>query len=385
MPETLLRSVRLILPDQILDNAWIRFDDRQIIDFGTGSPDGSVPATDGKGLYLAPGLVDIHVHGGAGADFLDATREAFETITNHHLSRGTTALTPTLATTTYERIGRVLDIWSEFQSHSRARLLPVHLEGPHLAVTKAGAQDPKLITSATETNIDWLVENAARISQMTVAPERPNGLRLIERCAETGIVTSAGHTEAREESVSAAISRGLSKVTHLFNAMTYATKNGLFREAGLAEFALTEDNLGCELVADGFHAAPTFLKLAIRTKGPKRIALISDALAGTGLPVGSTFKLGALECRVAEGVCTLADGSALAGSATTLIDQVRILHKNLGTPLADAVRMASLTPASLVRVDDRYGSIERGKAPDFVQFDGNIRIESVWVAGDRAV
>src|SRR5579883_3265 len=385
MPESIVSPVGLILPDRILEHAWLKFDEGQILDFGAGEAPADTTVIDGKGLYLSPGFVDIHVHGGAGADFLDGTREAFQTIAEHHLSRGTTALAPTLATTTYKRMAQVLDLWSEAETRTRARLLPVHLEGPHLAVSKAGAQDPKLLAPATDGNIEWLVENAARISQMTVAPELPNALKLVERLANAGVVTSAGHSEAREQAVSAAMERGLSKVTHLFNAMTYAAKQGLFREAGLAEFALTEDRLGCELIADGFHASPTFMKLAIRAKGPERIALISDALAGTGLPVGSTFRLGALECLVAEGVCTLADGSALSGSATTLMDRVRILHQRIGVPLADAVRMASLTPASLIRVADRYGSIERGKAPEFVQFDSELRIDSVWVAGARAI
>jgi N-acetylglucosamine-6-phosphate deacetylase len=340
---------------------------------------------DGGRLYIAPGLVDIHIHGGGGADFLEGTAEAFHTIANHHLSQGTTALAPTLATTTYDRIAGVLDVWSAVKEKSRARLLPLHLEGPHLAPTKAGAQDSKLFTVPSDRNIDFLTENAKRIAQMTVAAELPNALKLIERCTNAGIVMSAGHTEAREREVSAGIERGLSKVTHLFNAMTYAAKNGLFREAGLAEYALAEERLGCELIADSFHAAPTFMKLAIRAKGPERIALISDALAGTGLPVGTTFMLGSLKCRVAEGVCTLADGSALSGSATTLVDQVRILYKRLGVPLAHAVRMASLTPASLLGLADRYGSIERGKAADFVQFDDEVRVRGVWVGGARVV
>jgi N-acetylglucosamine-6-phosphate deacetylase len=383
MPATLLTSVQLILADEILKNAWIRFDGGTILDFGTGAaPDGS-EATNGAGLFLAPGFVDTHVHGGGGADFLDATPEAFHTITKYHLSQGTTAISPTLATTTYARMQAVLDVWSTVRDQVKARLLPVHLEGPHLAATKAGAQDPKLFSAATDENIGWLVENAARISQMTVAPELPNALKLIERTTRAGIVMSAGHSEAREQAVCAGMNAGLSKVTHLFNAMTYAAKNGLFREAGLAEYALAEERLGCELIADGFHAAPTFMKLAIRSKGPEKIALISDALAGTGLPVGTTFMLGSLRCRVAEGVCTLADGSALAGSATTLMDQVRVLHRRLDVPLAQAVRMASLTPASLVGVSDRYGSIARGKAADFVQFDDELRIKAVWVNGVR--
>ncbi len=381
MAGTVISSIRLILPETVLENAWISFERGIISDFGQGPPPNSDSLVEGGGLFLAPGFIDIHVHGGRGSDFLDATPEAFRTVADYHLSRGTTALCPTLASTTYERIGAVLDVWSEVKDSCAARILPVHLEGPHLAITKAGAQDPRLLRPPTEDDIAWLVKNAARIAQMTIAPELPNALELIRRCGEAGIVTSAGHTEAREEAVRLSISHGLTKVTHLFNAMTYAAKVGLFRQPGLAEYALTEDRLACELIADGFHVAPTLMKLAVRSKGASRLALISDALAGTGLPVGSTFMLGSLACRVAEGYCELADGSALAGSATTLIDQVRILHETVQAPVVDAVRMASHTPACLLGIDDRYGSIARGKVADFVHFDTNFRVHAVWVGG----
>ena len=387
MAATAISRVQLILPNTILENAWITFENGTITDFGQGASPNTANSVDGLGHFLAPGFIDTHVHGANGSDFLDATPEAFSKIAAYHLSRGTTALCPTLATTTYERMAAVLDVWSEMNAQSEssgastAHILPVHLEGPHLAATKAGAQDPKLLRPPTEDEMEWLVKNASRIAQMTVAPELPKALQLIQRCRGAGIVMSAGHTEAREESVRTSISHGVTKVTHLFNAMTYAAKTGLFRQPGLAEYALIEDRLACELIADGFHVSPTLMKLAARSKGSGRLLLVSDALAGTGLPVGSTFMLGSLPCRVAEGYCELADGSALAGSATTLMDQVRIMHQNAQVPLVDAVRMATHTPASVMGMGDRYGSVGRGCRADFVQFDGNFRIHHVWVRG----
>jgi N-acetylglucosamine-6-phosphate deacetylase len=387
MAATAISPVQLILPNTILEEAWIRFENGTITDFGQGSPPNTANSVDGLGHFLAPGFIDTHVHGANGSDFLDATPEAFSKIGEYHLSRGTTALCPTLATTTYERMAAVLDVWSEINAQSRssgvsmARILPIHLEGPHLAATKAGAQDPKLLRVPTDGDIEWLFKNASHIAQMTVAPELPNALELIQRCRAAGIVMSAGHTEAREEPVRASISHGVTKVTHLFNAMTYAAKSGLFRQPGLAEFALIEDRLACELIADGFHVSTTLMKLAVRSKGSGRLLLVSDALAGAGLPVGSTFMLGSLPCRVAEGYCELADGSALAGSAATLMDQVRIIHQNVQVPLVDAVRMATHTPAWVLGISDRYGSIARGCTADFVQFDADFRIHGVWVSG----
>ena len=156
MPATVISPLRLILRDNILENAWISFENGTITDFGSGSPPSVGNSVDGHGFFLAPGFIDTHVHGGNGSDFLDATPEAFSTIANYHLSQGTTALCPTLATTTYDRMGAVLNVWSKVQAASTARILPVHLEGPHLATTKAGAQDPKLLRSPTKTTLHGL-------------------------------------------------------------------------------------------------------------------------------------------------------------------------------------------------------------------------------------
>jgi N-acetylglucosamine-6-phosphate deacetylase len=376
-----IRSVQLVLLDRILESAWVTFDSGKVVAFGQGEPPQSVGSTDGGNLYLAPGFIDTHVHGGNGADFLDGTPEAFLTVADYHLSQGTTSICPTLATATYEHIKSVVESWDKVKDRSAARLLSVHLEGPHLAASKAGAQDPKLLRPATDNDIGWLVENASRIAQMTVAPELPNALKLIESATKAGIVISAGHTESREQEIRAGLDHGVTKVTHLFNAMTYAAKSGLFRQAGLAEYALVEDRLSCELIADGFHAEPVLMKLAYQSKGPNRLALVSDALAGTGLPVGSKFMLGKLHCKVAEGYCALADGSALAGSATRLVDQVRIMATSVGVPLVDAFRMASHTPAKLLGVADRYGVIAPGHAADFVRLDSKFQVHDVWVSG----
>lgn len=169
---------------------------------------------------------------------------------------------------------------------SKARLLPVHLEGPHLASSKAGAQNLKLMSAPGTKQRDWILSRARSISQMTIAP-MPGALELIHDVTRAGITMSAGHTEASDEDMRAAVAVGLTKVTHLFNAMSTASKRGLLRQAGTLEFALSDEKIFCELVADGFHVSPTLLKLAYRAKGAERIALVSDGLAGGGLPPGA--------------------------------------------------------------------------------------------------
>jgi N-acetylglucosamine-6-phosphate deacetylase len=378
-----IQSVRLVLLDRVLEDAWIAFEDGVIQAFGQREPPAAIDWLDGQGCYVAPGLIDLHVHGGNGADALDGTAEAFRTISDYHLAHGTTSLCPTLISTTYDRIGNALDAWESARTRSKARLLPLHLEGPHFARSKAGAHDPDLLHAATDEEIGWLVERAAGISQMTVAPEMPNALELIERGSKAGIVMSAGHTEAREEHMRLALEAGLHKVTHLYNAMTFAEKRGLFRIAGLAEYALVEDRLFCEIIADGVHVEPVLLKLAYQSKGAGRLALISDALAGTGLPIGSEFALGTLRAKTGERYCLLANGSALAGSATRMLDQVRIMTECAGVAMHEAIRMATHTPARLIGRDDQLGAIASGHAADLVRFDANFQVHDVWVGGER--
>jgi N-acetylglucosamine-6-phosphate deacetylase len=382
-------NARLILPDRIADRGWLQIADEliQVVDEGA-TPD--VPdRVDANGCYLAPGFIDLHVHGGGGSDFLDATADAFLTAADFHLRGGTTAICPTAATTTYDHFDSFLSAWEIAKENSGARLLPVHLEGPHLAPAKAGAQNPKLMGPPGDKERDWILRRARSISQMTIAPELPGALEMIETATKAGVTMSGGHTEATDEDMQAAVEAGLSKVTHLFNAMSSASKRKLFRQAGTLEYALANTNIFCELVADGFHVSPTLLKLAYRAKGADRIALVSDSLAGAGLPEGTRFRLGEMACKVGPGYALLEDGSALAGSLARIIDLVQTMTQQAGVPLYEAVRMASLTPATILGINDRFGSIQPGKTADLVLFDDRFAVQRVWVAGkvvfDRTV
>ncbi|MGA8657293.1 MAG: N-acetylglucosamine-6-phosphate deacetylase [Chthoniobacterales bacterium] len=377
-----LYNAKLVLPEQIVDRGWAVFENELIDAAGEGDPPAGQEQLDARGCYLAPGFIDLHVHGGNGSDFLHATADAFLSAANFHLSGGTTALCPTAATATYHRFDSILDAWKTAKIRSKTRLLPVHLEGPHLAPSKAGAQDPKLMSAQGIKDHDWIRSRARSISQMTIAPEIPGALELIDTATRAGLTMSAGHTEASDEDMRAAAGVGLKKVTHLFNAMSAASKRGLFRQAGALEFALAEEKVFCELVADGFHVSPTLIKLAYRAKSAQRIALVSDCLAGAGLPEGTKFQLGRVACKVGPGYGVLEDESALAGSLAQMIDLVRVVTQRGDIPMFDAVRMASLTPATILGIDDRFGSIQSGKTADFVLFDDGFVVQRVWIAGN---
>jgi N-acetylglucosamine-6-phosphate deacetylase len=364
-----------------MDQGWVLVENDLINRIGQGVPPEGHERVDAEGLYLAPGFIDLHVHGGRGWDFLNATPDAFLTAAEFHLSGGTTSICPTAATATYDAFDSFLDVWEIAKSRSKARLLPVHLEGPHLAPSKAGAQDSKMMSPPGAEQREWILSRARSISQMTIAPELPGALHLIDAMTRAGIIMSAGHTEASDEDMRAAVAVGLKKVTHLFNAMSTASKRGLFRQAGTLEFALSDENIFCELVADGFHVTPTLIKLAYRAKGAERIALVSDCLAGAGLPEGTKFQLGSVRCKVGPGYCMLEDESALSGSLARMIDLVRIMTQQGEVRLFDAVRMASLTPATILAIDERFGSIQSDKAADLVLFDDRFAVQRVWIAG----
>jgi N-acetylglucosamine-6-phosphate deacetylase len=378
-----IHNARVILEDQILNDAWVGFESGTITGIGQDSRIPINEGIDGQNFYLAPGFIDLHIHGGYGFDFLDSTAEEFAGAATFHLSGGTTSLCPTAATATYEKFEIVISRWQEAQPLTRCRLLPLHLEGPHLAPGKAGAQDPSLMRAPTKADIEWVLARTSAISQITIAPELPGALEFIAAVSGAGIRMSAGHTEADAEVMQKAVAAGLKKVTHLFNAMSSASKKGMFRQAGVLEYALAEQSLFCELVADGFHVVPTLMRMAYNAKGPDRIMLITDALAGAGKPVGYEFQLGRLKCKVGQGYGMLADGSALAGSMARAIDLVQQMTKLVGVPLLEAVRMASLTPARVLGREKQLGSIAKDKLADFVLFDDDFRVHRVWIGGEQ--
>ena len=380
-----ISNARVILEDQVLGEGWVSFESGTITGIGQGNPIPADENLDAQNLYLAPGFIDLHIHGGHGFDFLDARADGFAAAATFHLSGGTTSLCPTAATATYERFENVLSQWQQAQPLTRCRLLPVHLEGPHLAPGKAGAQDPSLMRPPTKADIQWVLARSSTVSQITIAPELPGALEFISEASAAGIRLSAGHTEADGNDMRRAVDAGLTKVTHLFNAMSSATKKGMFRQPGVLEYALAEDSLFCELVSDGFHVVPTLTRMAYNAKGPNEIMLVTDALAGAGMPRDYRFRLGRLDCKVGEGFGMLADGSALAGSLARTIDLVRFMTGTIGVPLVEAVRMASLTPARVLGREKMMGSIAATKNADLVLFDDEFNVHGVWVGGTKVV
>ncbi|HEY5751590.1 MAG TPA: N-acetylglucosamine-6-phosphate deacetylase [Chthoniobacterales bacterium] len=377
----LFAHATLILPDRLLPDAWLAFSqDRKITGLGTGHPPQDSVTMDLQGNLLAPGFIDLHVHGAMQRDAMEASHDAFETISAFHASGGTTSLALTTVAAPIRHIEAVLDAARQFpNTHAGSRLLGIHVEGPYFSLEKPGAHAPGLLRAPEDAaEIAQLLAYSDVITQMTVAPELKGALPLIKRLDENGIIASGGHSDAWAEEAEAAFVHGMRQVTHSYNAMSSARRRGPFREAGLLEYALSEPEIRCELIADGKHVSPTLMRALYQAKGADGIQLVTDATAGAGLSDGELFSLGSLECIVSDGVGMTADGQALAGSTARMIDCIKNMVELAGIPLVEAVRMATLNPALALNQDAQIGVLQPGAAADFAIFSPDFHVLQTW-------
>src|SRR6267378_5546135 len=333
------------------------------------------------GNYLAPGFIDLHVHGALGRDTMEASAEAFRSICDFHASGGTTSLLLTTATAPLDEIVKVLQAVRDYRS-AISPIVGVHVEGPFISKAKAGAQHVEFIQDPSPVAVQQLLEHADALKRVTIAPELPGALEAIEIFHARGIGVSGGHSDAWDEDARAAFERGMRSVTHTFNCMSSARRRGVYRVGGLLEFALSEPQISCELIADGHHVSPTLMKMLYRAKGPGGICLVTDATAGAGLPDESRFSLFGNDCVVEGGVCLLSDRSALAGSASRMIDLVRNMVHDVAVPLHEAVAMATQNPAQTIGLQTK-GRLRVGADADLVILSPDLEIPRVFTGGDE--
>ena len=371
-------NARFILPDGIRDGCEMAVEDGKIAAIRQRS---DAEAINLDGHYLAPGFVDLHIHGGLGRDTMEASPEAFQTICTYHATGGTTSLLLTTVTAPIPEIVSVLRAVRAVASANK-RIAGVHVEGPFISRARRGAQREQFIRDPDRESVDQLLEFANVIKRVTLAPELPGALELIDRLRERNIAISGGHSDASDEEGRAGFDHGMRHVTHTFNGMSSARRKGVYREAGLLEFALSEPEIMCELIADGHHVSRTLMKMLYRAKGRSAICLVTDATAGAGLSEGALFSLSGLDCVVGGGVCLLADRSALAGSASRMIDLVRVLVNDAKIPLHEVVAMASTNPARALGSSTK-GKLEAGADADFVVLSPDLEVMQTFAAGEE--
>src|SRR5947208_935289 len=317
---------------------------------------------------------------------MEASAEAFRAICDFHASGGTTSLLLTTATAPIEKIIAALNAVRDSThrggrgSHPTSVIAGVHAEGPFISKAKRGAQREEFIQVPSPARVQQLLDHADVIKRITIAPELSGALEAIENFQTRGISVSGGHSDAWDEEATAAFERGMRSVTHTFNCMSSARRRGVYRIAGLLEFALSEPRISCELIADGHHVSPTLMKMLYSAKGPHGICLVTDAIAGAGLPETSQFALFGKDCIVENGVCLLADYSALAGSAARMIELVRMMVREVNVPLHEAIAMATENPARAIGLEKK-GRLIVGADADLVVLSPQLDVVRTFAAG----
>ena len=375
----IFHNARLIFPDGIRDGLQLEARNGKITAIGPTSNQ-TIDSLNLGGNYLAPGFVDLHVHGALGRDTMDASLESFQTVCDYHASGGTTSLLLTTATATMPAVVKVI-IHAGQCAGQLKQIAGVHVEGPFISKAKPGAQQENLIRVPSPREYAPLLEHLATVKRVTLAPELPGAIDLIDELVRHNIGPSAGHSDAWEEDARLAFDHGLRSVTHTFNCMSMTRRRGIERVAGLLEFAMSEPQIVCELIADGHHVSGTLMKMLYRAKGARGICLVTDATAGAGLAEGSRFSLSGRKCIVENGVCFLEDRSALAGSAARMIDLVRTMVRQVQVPLHEAVAMATDTPAHAVGLTDK-GQFKIGADADLVEISPDLEVLRTFIAGE---
>jgi N-acetylglucosamine-6-phosphate deacetylase len=365
---------RAFIDGALSDDVLVTFDEQVIVDVArTAHVPAGAERVDG---ILVPGFVDVHVHGGDGADFMDAHDDATARILGFHAMHGTTALA---ATTLSASRG---DLHSAVETIARvsgdrpdgAEIVAIHLEGPFIDVRRAGAQDRASIRPADIHEVAALIAQAPRLRWIvTLAPEIEGAQALIEHFRER-VLFAIGHTSADHATAVAALEWGASHFTHLYNAMTPLHH----RDPGVVGAALTSVDATAELIADGVHVHQAALRIGVQCM-PHRIALVTDAMRACGLADG-TYKLYDHEVTVADGSARLADGT-LAGSVLTMADAVKNMIELAGLPAETVIPMATEVPARIAGVADRKGRIERRYDADLVVLNDRFEVQRVWARG----
>lgn len=391
MKNLLIKNAAVVFPDSIKYSRNVLTRNGKIADCDfKGEPPENTEIINAGGNYLLPGFIDIHIHGGGGADFMDATPEAFETAVKAHLRHGTTTLVPTAMSASENDLTAFLKAFKSFRKNSELGAVTpgVHLEGPYFsgASAKSGGAQPMNILRLPDMNeVERLLKTAdGDILRWDAAPELPGADEFARCMTDNGILCAIAHSNADSEEAQRGIDCGFSHVTHFYNAVTTYHKTGQTVYGGIVEAAYLNSGVTVELICDGKHIPRDILRLALKIKGVNSVAAITDAmrLSGTDMKFG---KLGSLangiDVIVDDGVAKLPDMSSFAGSIATMDRCLKVLCLDYGISLTDASVMLSGTPARLSRLGDTKGRIQNGMDADMVLVNREMAVTGVILNG----
>lgn len=379
---------RIITPQRIMDRGTVLLSGGKITaisEYDIEVPDAMI--IDAQGMYISPGFIDLHVHGGGGYDFMDNTTESFLKIAATHLRYGTTAMWPTTLTGSTEGIINSLKTYELALplNTNGAQFLGLHLEGPYFAMNQRGAQDPRYIRNPDRVEYEYILSQSNHIKRWSAAPELEGALAFGRHIREKGILPSIAHTDAIYEEALAAFHEGYTLTTHFYSAMNGVVRRNAYRYAGVVEAGYLIDEMDVEIIADGAHLPAPLLQLIYKIKGPERTALITDAMRGAATSDTQSI-LGSredgMQVIIEDGVAKLPDRTAFAGSVATADRLIRTMI-NAEIPLHDTVRMLTETPARIASVQTHKGSIAAGKDADIIIFNDKIEVSSVFIMGEK--
>ncbi len=379
---------RLIAPEETIENPVVVIEDGVIAGI-TSRAEKEVPAgehRDFAGCTLVPAYFDVHCHGSAGHDVMEATPESFATIGKFLARHGVGAYLPTTVTmemdATLKSLSRMAKLIGKREGGPRA--LGIHIEGPFLSPHKKGAHPAKLLKTPSVKLFDQMWEaSEGNIKLMTIAPELENALDVIRRAVSLGVRVSLGHSNADLAAAKAGVKAGATTATHTYNAM----RNFDHKSAGLLDEVLTNEELFAELICDGMHVDPLAVKIYWKCKGAERAILITDAMIAAGMPDG-IYKLGELDVRVVGGKCILADNppgdNTLAGSTLTLDRGVRNFVTYTGAGIDEVSRLASRNPARMTGFEKEVGSLAAGRAADITVLSAQNEVVETILQGEAS-
>ncbi|WP_049562378.1 N-acetylglucosamine-6-phosphate deacetylase [Nonomuraea sp. SBT364] len=368
-----LADARIVTPEGVHEG-WLTIEDGRITHVGHGSA--PRPGHSLGGRHVVPGFVDMHNHGGAGGSFPSGEQDKARDAVALHERHGTTTLVASLVTDSLDRLTRAAASLAELCDDGL--LAGIHFEGPYIAKARCGAHNPALLREPSPQEFAGLVKaGRGHVRMLTIAGELPGALDTIRLAVSEGVIAALGHTSADYDLARETIEAGVTVATHLYNAMPQLGH----RDPGPIAALLEDERVTVELVNDGVHVHTAMLRLACEVAGPGRTALITDAMMATGLSDGE-YPLGSMAVRVVDGVARLVEGGSIAGSTLTMDVAFRRAVREMGLSLPDAAQIASLTPARVLGLADRVGSIAVGKSADLVVLTDELEVAGVMKRGD---
>ena len=383
-----ITNARIVLLDRVIENGTIEIENERIIGIREGVEKDS--DIDAGGKYLAPGIVDLHTHGSGGFDFMDGEESAIHGAAHALAKFGTTCCLPTTLTSSDEELFAFLDNLKNAQknrSNNECRMPGAHLEGPYFNMDQKGAQDPRYIIPPKKEHYMKVLEKAdGNIKRWSVAPEVDGAMEFIKDVSKMGVVISGGHTKADFDTVGKAVENGMTMLTHYYSAMSSMIKKGSWKILGVTEAGFYFDELTVELIADGCHIPANLLKLIFKLKDRDHIIGISDSMRGAGFESGDSIlgpKNNGTPVVIEDGVAKLSDRSCFAGSIATGIRLVKTLATLAEENMVSVFKTVSYNPARIIGMENEIGSLEVGKYGDFIIFDDDFKLDSVYISGEK--